>query len=285
VCLQEGRSTISCTGAKSARCHDQGFYNGNWQRLHAWRKDARTAELHVIPTLCEYTLLTLAINHPLFRLPGDFPLNAQTEHCFLNGLAGRIEALHDRAVPRSDGMVRGTAIVAHPHPLFAGTMNNKVVQTLARALAQDGWDTWRFNFRGVGQSEGVHDHGIGEAQDLLHVIEQVAPTGTLALAGFSFGTFVIGQAVQTLHPQRDIASLLYVGTAASRFAIPAIPEELHPRTLVIHGEDDDTVPLTCVQDWARPQTLPVLVVPQTEHFFHGRQILLKTLAARHLRSI
>lgn len=216
----------------------------------------------------------------------EISLNAQTEHLFLQGLAGRIEALRDSAAansPEYPGQ-RGTAIVAHPHPLFAGTMNNKVVQTLARALAQTGWNTWRFNFRGVGQSEGTYDNGIGEAQDLLRVIEQVAPSGPLALAGFSFGTYVIGQALQSLHPQRDIASIIYAGTAASRFAVPTVPAELHPRTLVIHGEQDDTVPLASVLDWAQAQTLPVLVIPATEHFFHGKQVLLKQLAIRHLRA-
>lgn len=212
-------------------------------------------------------------------------MNAKTECLTLQGLAGPIEALFD-AAQLSDGQSQalGVAIVAHPHPLFAGTMNNKVVQTLARALAQSGWNTYRFNFRGVGQSQGEHDHGIGEAQDMLRVIEQVAPTGKLALAGFSFGTFVTGQVVQTLHPAREIHSLIYAGTAASRFAVPAIPADLHNRTLVVHGEVDETVPLAPVMDWARAQDLPLTVLPGCEHFFHGKQILLKDLALRHLRA-
>ena len=212
-------------------------------------------------------------------------MNAKTECLTLQGLAGPIEALFD-AAQLSDGQSQalGVAIVAHPHPLFAGTMNNKVVQTLARALAQSGWNTYRFNIRGVGQSKGEHDHGIGEAQDMLRVIEQVAPTGKLALAGFSFGTFVTGQVVQTLHPAREIHSLIYAGTAASRFAVPAIPADLHNRTLVVHGEVDETVPLAPVMDWARAQDLPLTVLPGCEHFFHGKQILLKDLALRHLRA-
>lgn len=229
-------------------------------------------------------------HQPTLRAAAALPfsetcLNAKTESLSLEGLAGHIEALFDAAQPNAAlSAARGVAIVAHPHPLFAGTMNNKVVQTLARALAQSGWDTYRFNFRGVGASEGEHDHGIGEAQDMLRIIEQVAPTGALALAGFSFGTFVTGQVVQALHPHRDIHSLIYAGTAASRFAVPAIPAALHARTLVVHGEVDETVPLAPVMDWARAQDLPLTVLPGCEHFFHGKQILLKDLALRHLRA-
>lgn len=211
-------------------------------------------------------------------------MNAQTEHLTLNGLAGRIEALFDPAVVTAGSKPHGTAIIAHPHPLFAGTMNNKVVQTLARAYAQSGWNSYRFNFRGVGQSEGTHDGGIGEAQDFLTVVNQVAPTGPIALAGFSFGTYVIGQALEHLHPEREIANLVYVGTAASRFSIPALPPELHLRSLIIHGEQDETVPLAPVMDWARSQGLPMLIIPDAEHFFHGKQVLLKELVLRHLRS-
>lgn len=226
----------------------------------------------------------IAVGH--FFIPsGELLLNAQTESLFLTGMAGRIEALRDRAVlSDANPTPRGVAIVAHPHPLFAGTMNNKVVQTLARALAQSGWDAYRFNFRGVGQSEGEHAGGIGEAQDFLRVVEQVAPTGPLALGGFSFGTFVVAQAVQSLHPGRDISSIILVGTAASRFAVPPIPEPLHERTLVVHGEQDETVEIGPVMDWARAQSLPVMVIPGAEHFFHGKQVMLKQLAMRHLRA-
>lgn len=212
-------------------------------------------------------------------------MNAKTERLILQGLAGNIEALFDAAqLTDQCPIARGCAIVSHPHPLFAGTMNNKVVQTLARAFSQSGWNTYRFNFRGVGESAGEHDNGIGEAQDLLQVIEQVAPEGPLALAGFSFGTYVTGQAIEAIYPTRDIASLIYVGTAASRFTVPAIPAALHDRSLVIHGEVDETVPLAPVMDWARGQELPLTVIPGCEHFFHGKQVLLKTLCLRHLRS-
>ena len=161
-------------------------------------------------------------------------------------------------------------------------MDNKVVQTLARALVQSGWETVRFNFRGVGASEGEHDAGRAEAQDMLEVIRQVAPDGPLALAGFSFGAFVSTHVLQDLWPSGRVEKVVLVGTAASRFAPAAIPEAAHLRTLVLHGEADDTVPLQSVMDWARPQRLPVTVVPEVEHFFHGQLPLLKALVVRHL---
>jgi alpha/beta superfamily hydrolase len=207
-------------------------------------------------------------------------MNAQTQRLLLQGPAGVIEALLDE--PAQGVHVRGTAIVAHPHPLFGGTMDNKVVQTLARAFVQCGWNTVRFNFRGVGQTQGAHDEGRGETDDFLAVVAQTAPEGALALAGFSFGSFVMSQALMQLWPARDIAKVVMVGTAASRFQVAALPAELHPQTLVVHGENDDTVALSGVMDWARPQNLPVTVVPQGGHFFHGQLPLLKNLVVRHL---
>ena len=90
-------------------------------------------------------------------------------------------------------------------------------------------------------------------------------------------------AIAALHAQRDIARAVLVGTATSRFTVPPVPPDLHPHTLVVHGEQDDTVPLASVMDWARPQSLPVTVVPGGEHFFHGQLPLLKALVARHVR--
>ncbi len=209
-------------------------------------------------------------------------MNAQTQRLLLAGPAGRIEALIDR--PTAEAAGRGTAIIAHPHPLFGGTMDNKVVQTLARAFVQCGWTAVRFNFRGVGASDGVHDEGRGETEDFLAVVQQCAPEGPLALAGFSFGSFVMSQALAALWPVRQIEKLVFVGAAASRFQVAAVPAELHERTLVVHGEHDDTVPLAAVLDWARPQALPVTVVPGGSHFFHGQLPLLKSLLLRHLHS-
>ena len=205
-------------------------------------------------------------------------MNAQTERFTLTGAAGLIEALRDRPA----GTPKGVAVIAHPHPLFAGTMDNKVVQTLARAFVYMGWESIRFNFRGVGASEGVHDAGKGEAVDMVDIVRQVAPQGPVALAGFSFGAFVTTHAVAALWDEGRVEKVVLVGTAASRFEPAVLPPAAHERTLVVHGEKDDTVPLQSVMDWARPQILPVTVVPDGGHFFHGQLPLLKGLVARHL---
>lgn len=212
-------------------------------------------------------------------------MNPQTQRRLLPGPAGALEVAID--APAGPQAPRGVACVAHPHPLFGGTLDNKVVQTLARALVRAGWLVARFNFRGVGRSAGVHDDGRGELQDLLAVVaamEAELPGAPLALAGFSFGAFVTSHAVQALHPARTIEQLLLIGTAASRFEVAPVPSELHLRTLVLHGESDDTVPLAAVLDWARPQALPVTVVPGGGHFFHGQLPLLMGLVQRHLGS-
>ena len=206
-------------------------------------------------------------------------MNAQTEKLQITGAAGAIEIARDNA-PEA----RGVAVIAHPHPLFGGTLDNKVVQTLARAFVQCGWTTLRFNFRGVGQSAGAHDAGLGEAQDMLQVVTALAPTGPLALAGFSFGAFVTSHVVSALSAQRPIEKIALIGTATSRFNVLPIAAELHERCLVVHGEADDTVPLASVMDWARPQVLPVTVVPGGGHFFHGQLPLLRSLVVRHLRA-
>ena len=161
-------------------------------------------------------------------------------------------------------------------------MDNKVVQTLARAFVQCGWVAVRFNFRGVGASAGEHDAGRGECDDFLAVVAQCAATGSLALSGFSFGSFVMSHALESLWSTREIEKLVFVGTAASRFQVATLPQPAHARTLIIHGEQDDTVPLASVLDWARPQSLPVTVIPGVAHFFHGQLPLLKNLVVRHL---
>jgi alpha/beta superfamily hydrolase len=207
-------------------------------------------------------------------------MNAQTETLTMAGPAGQIEL----AIDRPEGDPRGTAVIAHPHPLYGGTLTNKVVQTLARACVLAGWTTVRFNFRGVGASEGVYDEGRGELDDLLAVVAAQASEGPLCLAGFSFGAFVTSHAAARLHTSRDIQRLVLVGTAASRFEVAPVPAELHTRTLVVHGEQDDTVPLPSVMDWARPQVLPVTVVPGGGHFFHGQLPMLRELVLRHLRA-
>ncbi len=205
-------------------------------------------------------------------------MNVHTQKLSIQGPVGLIEMAQDAPAEPSKGVV----VIAHPHPLFGGTMDNKVVQTLARAFTQCGWTAVRFNFRGVGASAGTHDNGLGELDDLLAVVCHAAPSGRLALAGFSFGAFVTSNAFAQLHAGREIDSLVLVGVATSRFPVSPIPAEAHVKTLVIHGEQDDTVPLAAVMDWARPQILPVTVVPGVGHFFHGQLPLLKSLVVRHL---
>lgn len=207
-------------------------------------------------------------------------MNAQTEYLLQDGPAGAIEV----AIDRPQGVSLGGVVIAHPHPLHGGALSNKVVQTLARAFVMAGWTAVRFNFRGVGRSEGVHDNGQGELDDLLSVVAAQAGDGPLCLAGFSFGAFVTTHAVERLQVHRDIRKVVLVGTAASRFTVAPLAPELHLRALVIHGEQDDTVPLASVMDWARPQNLPVLVVPAGGHFFHGQLPLLRELVLRHVRA-
>jgi alpha/beta superfamily hydrolase len=211
-------------------------------------------------------------------------MNSKTRKSSIAGPAGALELALDLPAGES----RGVAVIAHPHPLFGGTLDNKVVQTLARSFVQSGWTAVRFNFRGVGGSAGSHDEGRGELEDFLAVVQHVAPSGagevTLALAGFSFGAFVTTHAFAHLNSLRTIEKLVLVGTSVSRAPAAPIDAAAHGRTLVVHGEQDDTVLLSDVMDWARPQALPVTVVPGVGHFFHGQLPLLKNLVARHLSS-
>ena len=212
-------------------------------------------------------------------------MNSKTQKSSIAGPAGNLEI----AVDLPAGVPRGVAVIAHPHPLFGGTLDNKVVQTLARAFVQTGWTAVRFNFRGVGGSAGSHDEGRGELNDFLAVVQHAAPSGegqaVLALAGFSFGAFVTTHAFARLQSERPIDKLVLVGTSVSRSPAAPIDATAHNRTLVVHGEQDDTVLLLDVMNWARPQALPVTVVPGAGHFFHGQLPLLKNLVVRHLTSL
>jgi len=175
------------------------------------------------------------------------------------------------------------ALICHPHPVHGGTMDNKVVQTLAKAFAELGCATLRFNFRGVGDSAGAFDEGIGETEDasaaLAWARAQLPPSLPLIAAGFSFGCFVQSRLLPRSQPQQ----LVLVGPAVSRFQLAVLPTDLQQQTLVIHGEADDVVPLDAVMDWARPQGLPVTVFPGTGHFFHGRLTELKAVVKRNCR--
>lgn len=206
----------------------------------------------------------------------------------IDGPAGLLEVVIEEPAQSPVGL----AVVAHPHPLQGGTMDNKVVHTLCRAFVLAGWRAVRFNFRGVGQSEGAWDEGRGETTDLLTVIAHHLTDPSLkglplALAGFSFGGYVAAQAHSRLteaaanRPELVAPQeLVLISPATTRYEVPDVPAH----TLVVEGEQDDVVPLPSILDWARPQGLPVTVVPGTGHFFHGRLTVLREVVLRHLRA-
>lgn len=196
------------------------------------------------------------------------------EQVLIDGPAGIIEV--DISDPGEDR--RGIALIAHPHPLMGGTKDNKVVTTLARTYYTLGYTALRPNFRGVGGTEGEHDEGRGESDDLVAVAAYARRRFgdlPLVLAGFSFGGFVQTRVIQRLHPDQ----LVLVAPPVSRFETGVVPGG----TLVIHGELDDVVPLKAVLDWARPQDLPVTVIPGGEHFFHGRLRVLQQIVTQYCR--
>ncbi|MEO5845262.1 MAG: alpha/beta hydrolase [Caldimonas sp.] len=200
----------------------------------------------------------------------------------ITGPAGRIECAIDRPAEAP----RGLAIACHPHPQFGGTLDNKVVQTIARACLELGWASVRFNFRGVGASEGVWDEGHGEVDDALAVVaawrgrEEFAGLPYL-LAGFSFGGYVAVEVTQRLGTADSPRRLVLVGPSTEKQHVANVPAD----TLVIHGESDDVVPLAATLDWARPQNLPVIVFPGVGHFFHGQISLLKKVIVRELHDL
>ncbi|HET6788828.1 MAG TPA: alpha/beta family hydrolase [Aquabacterium sp.] len=199
----------------------------------------------------------------------------------IEGPAGPLEVV----VESPAGSPRGLAVVAHPHPLMGGTMDNKVVHTLVRAFVSQGWVAVRFNFRGVGGSGASWDEGRGELDDMLAVVahHRTDPqwrTLPLALAGFSFGGYVAARAAVVLAEQGLRVDPLVLVSPATRYEVPAVPAH----TLVVQGERDDVVPLASILDWARPQGLPVSVVPGAGHFFHGQLGTLKHLVQSHLKA-
>jgi hypothetical protein len=197
-------------------------------------------------------------------------MNSATQRLRIAGPAGALECALDTPA----GAARGLALLCHPHPLHGGTMDNKVVQTLARALVQLGYSSLRFNFRGIGGSEGSWDEGRGEVDDALAVIAaQRQPGQPLVIGGFSFGGYVASQAAARLDAASAAERVVLVAPAVLNFAMAAVPAD----TLVVHGEVDDVVPLAAVFDWARPQALPVTVLPGAGHFFHGQLPVLKQI--------
>ncbi|MFA5372149.1 MAG: alpha/beta fold hydrolase [Sideroxydans sp.] len=195
----------------------------------------------------------------------------------LAGPAGNLDGIaHVPAKPP-----RAIAVVVHPLPTMGGTMENKVAVMLARTFAELGCVVLRFNLRGVGASEGEYTGGDGETEDLIAVVHyaqaQFGEELPLLLSGFSFGGYIAARAAQLLKPQH----LVLAAPAVGRFAMPAVS----PDTLVIHGEHDDVVPLADVLAWARPQHLPIVVLPQAAHFFHGRLTQLNDIVKRHFTGV
>lgn len=188
----------------------------------------------------------------------------------LSGAAGNLEGI----AHLPDSTLRAIAVVAHPLPTMGGTMENKVVTTLAKTFVELGCVSLRFNFRGVGGSAGEFDSGIGEVEDVLAVVrhaQQEYGDLPLLLSGFSFGAYVQARAAQHLHPHPH--RLVLIAPAVGRFAMPPVRHD----TLLVHGELDEVVPLTEVLQWARPLHLPIVVLPEAGHFFHGRLNQLKQI--------
>lgn len=205
-------------------------------------------------------------------------MNADTVHAFIAGPAGAIECKLDE--PPAVQRARGVAVVCHPNPQQGGTMDHKVVHTIARACLALGWRTVRFNYRGAGQSGGVWDEGRGEVQDALAVIAHHREPGRpLLLAGFSFGGYVAASAAAALGDAHKAERLVMIGPSTLRQHPPAVPAD----SIVVHGEADEIVPLSATLDWARPQALPIIVFPGAGHFFHGQQTLLKNVIVQQLR--
>jgi len=209
---------------------------------------------------------------------------AHQQRLLIDGPAGKLEIVVNDPSPEIEAAAdpaarapRGLALIAHPHPLFGGTLDNKVVQTLAKTFFAQGYVAARMNFRGVGATEGVHDHGTGETEDWLVAVREMRTRYgplPLLLAGFSFGAYVQSRVAERLREQdTSVARLVLVAPAVGRFQLAAVA----PDTLVIHGEDDDVVPLREVLAWARTQRLPVVVLPGAGHFFHGNLVELQRI--------
>ena len=207
-------------------------------------------------------------------------MNPRTVRESVDGPAGRIECAFDRP----EAAPIGIAVICHPHPQGGGTLDNKVVQTLARAFMEVGWASLRFNYRGVGASEGAWDDGVGELDDALAVIGAARARPELAglplaLAGFSFGGFIAAAAHERLGEGDPPRCIVLVAPSTEKQQVPAVPAD----SIVIQGDADELVPLAATLAWARPQSLPVIVFPGVGHFFHGRIALLKNVVVRELR--
>ena len=216
---------------------------------------------------------------------------AGIERSLIDGAAGKIEVAAARP-PNA----RGIAVIAHPHPLYGGTMENKVITTLAKVFGEAGIATFRFNFRGVGATEGAHDEGRGETDDMLRVAEHARATmrqAPLHLAGFSFGGAIATRASARV----DFAQLVLVAPGFRRITAAGMgeaPDPVDPHlgevgrhtaadTVVIHGDRDETVPLADSLAWAAARDVPVVVIPGGEHFFHRKLHVLREVVAHWIK--
>jgi alpha/beta superfamily hydrolase len=206
------------------------------------------------------------------------------EKLVIDGPLGAIEIIVE-----NPGAPRGIALICHPHPLYGGTASNKVVQTLAVTFARMGYVALRPNFRGVGESAGTHDEGRGESEDMLAVLADAQRRyGDLpvALAGFSFGAYVQTRVAKALAEAHHPAQRLVLVGIAAGFVEGARhyeTEAVASDSIVIHGSEDETVPLANVLAWAKPLDLPVVVVPGADHFFHRRLHMIREIVSRAWR--
>ena len=198
------------------------------------------------------------------------------------GPAGLLETIY---LPSTQESARGVAVINHPNPLHGGTFTNKVIQTAAKVYARLGFHCYLPNLRGVGESEGEHDYGRGETDDCLAVIDyaqnQHPHAAQLIISGFSFGGYVSLFAAQQRRPD----ALVLLGPAVGMYEVPAAQAADPAHTLVIHGEIDEVVPLANALSWAAPQDIPVVVLPQSSHFFHGKLIPLRDTLLRFVPSV
>lgn len=194
-----------------------------------------------------------------------------TERLVVDGPAGALEVV----INASATAPAGIALIAHPLPTEGGTLDNKVVYTLAKTFFSLGYAAVRFNFRGVGKSHGTFDEGNGETDDALAALAfakgRFGDAHGIVLAGFSFGSFVQTRVAHRVRAER----IVLIAPAVNRFPAERVP----PDTIVVHGEEDDVVPLADVFTWARPQELPITVFPGCGHFFHGRLPQLQRVVA------
>jgi uncharacterized protein len=196
-------------------------------------------------------------------------MNPTTQTIFIKGPVGQLEVAIN--LPASARPL-GIALIAHPNPVQGGTMEHKIVHTIARSFLQMDYATVRFNYRGVGKSEGEFDQGIGETDD-AHAVLEYAQTHLglkkIVLAGFSFGGFIQVELIQRLLAEIDcIQGMILIGPAVGRFPIKDLPP--HLPCLILQGEDDDIILVKDVLAWAKRQKRPVVVFPDCGHFFHGR---------------